>query len=213
MRSWYLEDVVTAAQASPESFFIPSAKKRHECQVGDLVRLHFILRDPGEDEPRAERMWVQVNERIEDGAICRYCGVLDNQPVYIHDLELGDTIEFQANHIARTLLTPDDPSYLTIGEQSAVVSALVLESGRQACWAYREGSERPEDSGWRLYRGDEDEAFMEDAGNIRICNIYWLADRDPTLLQIFRADVGCAFERAEEKGDWETVTDWSPEDS
>ena len=213
MPSWYLEDVVAAAQAAPESFFIPSAKERHGRQRGDLVRLHFILKDPREDEPRAERMWVEIDERIEDGAVCRYRGVLDNAPVHIRDLELGETIEFQADHIARTLLTPDDPGYLTVGEQSALVSALVLEAGRRACWAYREGADRPEDSGWRLFRGDEDDAFVDDAGNIRICNVYWLADRDPTLLQIFSADAGCAFERAEEGGDWETVADWSLEPS
>ena len=211
MASWYLEDVVAAAWANPDAFFIPSEQKRHACQMGDLVRLHFVLKDPGADQPRAERMWVEVSERTEKGGACRYQGVLDNQPAYIGDLDAGATIDFEPKHIARTLLRPDDPDYLPVGEQKAIVSALVLEAGRRACWAYREQPDRPEDSGWRLFHGDESDAYLSDADNIRLCDVYWLVDRDATLFQIFRAEIGCAFERAEEGGDWRAVEDWSPD--
>lgn len=172
MSSWYSNDIVAAAQKNPDSFFIPSEQERNSCRDGDLVQLHFVLNDPLEDQPRAERMWVEVTDRLEAGASLRYRGTLANEPAYIQELEAGHIIEFQPIHIAQTILPPGHPDYLPIGEKKALVSALVLEPDRRACWAYREAPDRPEDSGWRVYRGDESDAFVNDAGDIRICNVY-----------------------------------------
>ena len=212
MSTWYLNDVVAAARRKPDTFFIPCEAERRSCREGDLLQLHFVLSDPSENEPRAERMWVEVSERFEQGASIRYRGILTNEPVYIQSLKPGDLIEFQPTHIAQTTVSASHPDYLPIGEMKALVSAFVLEEGRKACWAYREPADRPEDSGWRLFRGDESDEYVDDAANIRICNVYWLANRDPTLQQIFRAEVGSAFERSGESDDWERVADWTPED-
>ena len=45
------------------SFFIPSLNERQEQKKGDLVRLHFILNNPSESSPRAEKMWVEIAEK------------------------------------------------------------------------------------------------------------------------------------------------------
>jgi len=207
MTDWYLEDVEQAARESPDGFFIPSAEERLARSCGDSVRLHFVLRDGSPDGPRAERMWVMVTERSEGSEGVRYQGMLINSPVYIRGLDAGSEIDFPPVHIAQTSLAPSHPDWLPIGEQGALVSAAALEPGRRACWAYRVAPGRDEDSGWRLFRGDESPEYVADSTTIRICNVYWLVDRDPTLRQIFHADVGAAFERATQDGDWARVED------
>src|SRR5262245_36112647 len=83
MSGWYLEDVVGRARDHPDQFFIPSEQKRRACAVGDLVCLHFVVRNPTAEGPRAERMWVEVAERLGEDASVSYRGVLTNQPANI----------------------------------------------------------------------------------------------------------------------------------
>ncbi|MGH4140029.1 hypothetical protein [Clostridium sp.] len=63
MNEWELEDVETVNKSNPSNFFIPDEKERKSQKKGDLVRLHFILTKPKENEPRAERMWVKITNR------------------------------------------------------------------------------------------------------------------------------------------------------
>lgn len=207
-RSWHLENVEDAARVSPRSFFIPSEKSRSTQSVGSAVRLHFLLADPGPDDPRAERMWVDIS--AVHGSPPRYTGRLDNQPKYIRDLHIGDLVEFGPEHIAQAVITRTDPRWLDIAELGALVSARVFESGECVRWMYRTTADRPQDSGWRLYTGTESDEEANDASRIRICNVGWLVDFDPTLVLPFRAAVGAAFERVAYDAAWVPVHDWAP---
>lgn len=202
MSKWYLEDVVVAAHARPDTFFIPLDDERSGCAVGVLARLHFVLLAPPADGPRAERMWVEVAERRLNGEGVSYAGFLTNQPVFISDLTLGDPIEFLPIHIAQIFIPKSHPDWLDIGEKHAIVSAQILEPSRKARYAYREAPCSEEDSGWRLFSGCETQDFVDNSANLRLCNVGWLANRDLSLLQVFRAPTGSAFERQNECGDW-----------
>lgn len=50
---WTLEDVEEVSRQHPNSFFIPSRQERMTQNPGRMVRLHFILTNPKEGEPRA----------------------------------------------------------------------------------------------------------------------------------------------------------------
>src|SRR5688572_990911 len=126
LRSWWLDDVVAAAEAHPQSFFIPPAEERMSIAAGQLVRLHFVLAEPTASQPRAERMWVEVSERSTSGATVRYGGILTNKPAYIHGLNAGDAIEFGPEHIARTQVGSEHPDFIDAGEKAAFVSAAVF---------------------------------------------------------------------------------------
>jgi len=212
MPAWYLEDVTLKALDNPDSFFIPSLSERTGSRITGLVRLHFVLRDPGPHDPRAERMWVEITARSEGGASVRYEGQLTNQPTRIPDLNLGDRIEFGPENIAQVILPMSHPDALDIGEKIALVSARVLEAGARARWAYREKPDRENDSGWRLFTGEESQDYVDNAANIRACNVYWLVDRDPTLRQLSRAGIGEAFERRADSDDWVRVEGWTTAD-
>lgn len=84
--SWMLEDVTERAAQDPRSFFIPSSEERRSQRSGSLVKLIFVLLNPADDQPGAERMWVEVNERIEAPGEVWYRGTLTNQPQHISNL-------------------------------------------------------------------------------------------------------------------------------
>ena len=210
MPAWELENVEEAARANPRSFFIPSLEERTNQSVGDEVRLHFLLTDPGSDLPRAERMWVLIVER--EGTPPRYVGTLQNQPTAIAELNVEARIVFGPEHIAQTFIRKSDPRWFELAEERAIVSEMVFQQGEAIRWMYREQPDGSEDSGWRVFTGHETREYLDDSKNARFCVIAWLLDFDPTLLPAMRGEVGCAFERDSKDAPWRAVKDWSPQE-
>ncbi|MFN7975179.1 MAG: DUF2185 domain-containing protein [Acidobacteriota bacterium] len=199
-----------AHEAYPDTFHIPAADERSTREVGELVRVHFVLDEEGPDLPRAERMWVEVVERT--GNPPRYVGMLKNQPRSIRDLGVGDRISFGPEHVACVVIRRTDARWFGAAEQYAMVSAMALEPGGSVRFMYREtpSESHADDSGWRLFSGLEDDAYSNDAKNVRLCRVGWLCERDPSLLPAIRAEIGAVFERRSPTDSWTAVTDWSP---
>jgi hypothetical protein len=208
MTDWKLEDVEVANRVNPNGFFIPSLNERKSQKKGDMVRLHFMLSDPKEDEPRAERIWVEI---IETKLFAKkYVGILTNKPAYIKSLSVGDRIEFEVRHIAQTIIKKNDPRWIDSGEKMALVSKMCMENGNIIRFLYREEPDNEQDSGWRMFTGLESDEYNSDSKNISLLNIYYLLDKDPTLLKPLKGDYGSAYERNEKDKPWRKVEDWSP---
>ncbi|WP_339249183.1 DUF2185 domain-containing protein [Paenibacillus sp. FSL P2-0089] len=203
---WTLEDVEETSRLHPESFFIPARQERETQGTGRMVRLHFMLTQPAEGQPRAERMWVEITGR--DPVTGRYTGLLTNTPGVIQSLQLGDPVEFEPRHIAQTILREGDPAWVEAGEKAGMVTRQCLTPGSGVRWMYREAPTREEDSGWRLFTGEEDNAYLSDPKNTAIMNVYDLIDRDPSLLEPFKGAVGTAFERSGPGAAWVEVKNW-----
>ena len=109
---WELEDCVAVASKFPSTFEAPSPDEASLVELGDLLRLHFLLTDPevtsDPESPRAERMWVEVCAR-SDGGVFR--GHLTNMPAFISSLEPGDVVEFTWNHVAQVYVKAGDPRH------------------------------------------------------------------------------------------------------
>ncbi len=206
MRSWVLENVEDVARRNPRSFFIPSLEERCAQAVGDEVRLHFLLTQPAADQPRAERMWVEITDKR--GSPPEFDGILTNQPAFLPDLALGDPVSFRPENIARTIIKRSDPRWFEAAEKKALVSKMAFDPGAAITWMYRETPDREDDSGWRLFAGAETDQYLDDPANVRICNVAWLLDYDPTLDPAIRAEVGSAFERHSSTEQWCAVPDW-----
>lgn len=207
-REWELENVEEAHAQNPDSFFIPGIEERLALKPNTLVRLHFLVLGEAPDRPRAERMWVEINERSADGR--KYVGLLTNQPRYISSLNRGDSIEFAPKHVARVLIERDDPRWSDIYEKKALVSLAALAEGAVVRWLYRETPDRQEDSGWRMFSGNETDEYANDAKNLTFCNVGWLVDRDPSLGRIIQADIGSALERGGPEDEWREVAGFQP---
>jgi uncharacterized protein YegJ (DUF2314 family) len=73
---YLLADGETRNAEAPRSFFIPTRSERAGLQPGDYAKLLFKVFDPQQDDPGAERMWVQILG-VSDGS---YVGALTNIP-------------------------------------------------------------------------------------------------------------------------------------
>jgi uncharacterized protein YegJ (DUF2314 family) len=103
---WRLEDCAVRSKESPDTFEAPSEDEQSLVKVGSLLRLHFMITDPelmaDSQNPRAERMWVEVCDAIREGV---FRGHLTNEPAFIQSLNQGDVIEFKWAHVAQVLVT------------------------------------------------------------------------------------------------------------
>ncbi|MEZ6235546.1 MAG: DUF2185 domain-containing protein [Phycisphaerales bacterium] len=60
---------------------------------------------------------------------------------------------------------------------------------------YREEPDGPGDSGWRLFAGDEDQAYADDPGNLAMYAATTIVDIDPSIGPLLHTPPPCAFER------------------
>ena len=204
----HLEDVEATAKQYPDSFFIPPRDERTSQKKGELVRLHFHLKNPKEGEPVAERMWVSITQEM--GLFKGYKGELENAPVYIDDLNPGDIIAFKACHIAQTIIKKGSPGWIECGEKRAMASELCFKEGECVRFMYREAPDNDDDSGWRMFSGKESDEYANDSKNIRLPNVGYLLAWDPTLLMPLKHGIGAVFERTEKDNNWTAVEDWNP---
>ena len=142
-----LEDVEQTARENPDTFFLPAIEERKSQRVGDSVRLHFIIKNPADGEPRAERMWVTVTQT--HGFLRPYKGKLQNLPAYIEDLKPGAEIRFKPCHIARTIIKKGDPGWIDGANLKAFVSEMCFQSGECVRFLYREA---PDSEGGQIDR-------------------------------------------------------------
>ena len=204
-----LEDVEKAAALNPATFFIPGADERKSQKVGDSVRLHFLLDDVGPNEPGSERIWVTITQA--QGLLKPYKGRLQTNPVFFQELKINDEVSFKPCHVAQTMIRKGDPRWIDSGELQAFVSNMCLEKGNAVRFLYREQPDRGEDSGWRMFSGNEPEGYVDIASNISLLNVGFVLDKDPTLLEPLKGSVGEAFEREGPGRPWVKVAGWTPD--
>lgn len=204
----HLENIEETANKHPKSFFIPPVEERKAQKKGDSVRLHFHLKNPKEDEPRAERMWVTITQEM--GTLRDYKGELVSDPVYIDDLSPGNVISFKACHIAQTIIKKGNPLWIDCADKRAMVSELCFIEDECIRFMYREEPDNKDDSGWRMFSGKESDEYANDPKNIRIPEVGYLLDCDPTLLFPLKHGVGLVFERISKDTEWTVVEDWAP---
>ena len=91
-----LVNVESMARKHPDTFKIADRSMRERHKKGDLVKLIWEEKGRGAG---GERMWVKVTEVARNGSV-RYEGELNNAPVVVSDLELGDKVKFGPQHVA-----------------------------------------------------------------------------------------------------------------
>lgn len=205
-----LEDVEETAKIHPDTFIIPPIDERKFQRVGNSVRLHFKIKNPADGEPQAERMWVTITQTA--GFFRSYKGILENAPVYIEDLKQGDEVTFKSCHIAQTIIKRGDPRWIDCANLKAFVSEMCFEPSECVRFLYREAADQKEDSGWRMFTGHESDEYSNDPKNIRLAEVGYMLDRDPSLLQPLKANIGSAFERKNKEEPWNQITDWSQQE-
>lgn len=153
-------------------------------------------------------MWVEITREM--GFLRPYKGVLESSPAFIEDLEPGEEIVFNPCHIARTIIKKGDPRWIDSANLRAMVSEMCFAEGECVRFLYRQAADRKGDSGWRMFTGHEPPDYSEDPNNMRLPEVGYMLDLDPTLLEPLKADIGAAFERKDQDQPWRQVPDWTP---
>lgn len=71
------------------------------------------------------------------------------------------------------------------------------------CWMYRDEPNQDSDSGWRVFVGDEEEEYLNDASNFSLVSAEELISIDSKMEVLLHAPVGTSFEK--ENGEWRPV--------
>lgn len=199
MPSWHLEDADPIAAENPYTFYKPSREVIARVQPGEVVKLNFCFSSTDPEAPRAERMWVLVDQVLADGS---FRGRLNNEPHYIHDLKLDDPVSFGACHIINTE-HDDNDNLVERYIKRCFVTKRVLDDGRLVGYLYREEPDEEKDSGWRITAADESDEYMSDSRNLAYVSLGAVLSRDDSFRELLDAPSGSAFVRNTTTGRFE----------
>ena len=157
---------------------------------GDEVKLIFRFDSGNPEAPSAERMWVEITKIAGRD----FEGELDNEPVYITDLECGDPLTFSEKHIIQVSIDDPVPAETDKYLPRCFVTQRIMRDGQKIGYLYREEPDREEDSGWRFLCGDESQDYMDDADNICLVSLGAVLSKDDRILSLLDAPVGSEFE-------------------
>ncbi|WP_419182262.1 immunity protein Imm33 domain-containing protein [Paenibacillus radicis (ex Xue et al. 2023)] len=59
-----------------------------------------------------------------------------------------------------------------------------------------------------MFEGTVPEEYNNDPSNTKIIDVYYLCEKDHTLISIFKNDYGSAFEREDRNSPWIEIKDW-----
>lgn len=100
---------------------------------------------------------------------------------------------------------------LTAALKYAIVSRQVSESGEFVGFLYHEEPAFEHDSGWRIFSGNEDDQYAENANNFITAPLSNVLDTHPEIAPLMTQNNG-AWEWDEDKQEYVAVADWLPKD-
>ena len=199
--TWTLEDAEKIANEHPYTFYKPSPEAIALLAPGCNVKLIFAFQSDDPSAPRAERMWVQI-EDVNTGI---FVGRLDNEPRYIADLKLGAKIHFEAKHIINTDVADPIPSIVDKDVARCIVARKILDEGIPVGFLSREEPNDDKDSGWFMLGGDETDEYMDDSDNFACVSLGAILSVDDSILALLDSPIGSAFKRDVDSGQFQPV--------
>lgn len=185
---FHLENAIEKNIEFPRTFLIPNQEEIEKLDIGNLVKLIFVMESPQKNGCRAEKMWTKITNK-QNGV---FTGVLDNEPYYLKSIKVGDIITFKAENIAG----------IYVGEASfneklfAIITQKALIK-RQINWVVRtDDLDNEQDSGWQLFYGDESDEYLKDNRNAKIISLEQVISFEPLLESVF-SNYGYAYEYSE----------------
>ena len=71
----------------------------------------------------------------------------------------------------------------------------ITVDGAKVSYMYREVTDRPQDTGWRFFAGDEDKEYMANKDHHGVYQVNTIANYSPEILPYLHIDAPCSFER------------------
>ncbi|MBV1857084.1 MAG: DUF2185 domain-containing protein [Nannocystaceae bacterium] len=76
-----------------------------------------------------------------------------------------------------------------------IASHQVMTHGKPIGYCYREKPDGPEDSGWRVFSGEESQEYADDPNNFSMYNASTVVDLEPAVSRILGTPFPVTFER------------------
>jgi hypothetical protein len=94
---------------------------------------------------------------------------------------------------------------LGVSRSGAFATDRITVEGRKVGYMVREQPARKEDSGWRFFAGDEDQAYIDDLRHTQIFAVNTIANYDPDIIPYLDTPAPCAFEKIPGTGKYKRV--------
>jgi hypothetical protein len=99
---------------------------------------------------------------------------------------------------------------LAQGHGSCFATDMITVEGDPVRFMYREEPDNEIDSGWRFMSGFESDEYLDNPDNLAVYDVNTIANYDPSIIPLLSSPIGSAFEKVEEGGQFEVVTDFEP---
>lgn len=196
-QQWYLRDADKIQKENPYTFYKPSKEILDQLKPGDFARLIFEFDPQADDGCSAERMWVKIEERNCNG----FQGALDNKPVYIKSLALGDIVAFKEQHIVDTNQKDLADAALAPFAKLCIATKSILE-GDKVGLLQRFDPNNEKDSGWCFSGINDTQHYLDNKENIQVVSIGVVLNRDDSFLNLLKSPAGTAYELNESTGEF-----------
>jgi hypothetical protein len=87
----------------------------------------------------------------------------------------------------------------------ALATDRITVDGMPVGYMYRESPDRPEDSGWRFFAGNEDQAYVDNPANTSVYSVNTIANYDPDIIGHLETPAPCAFEKLQDSHTYQRV--------
>lgn len=184
-QEFYLENVIEKNRQFPRTFLMPDKKDIDKLEIGDLIKLIFVMKKQQTNGCHAEKMWVKITNKQNE----IFTGILDNDPYYLKSVKAGDIITFNIENIAGIYVEKSSFNEKLF----AIITKKALEK-RQINWLVRtDNINNEQDSGWQLFYGDESSQYLDDPNNSTIISLEHILSFEPLLENVF-SSFGNAYE-------------------
>ena len=92
-------------------------------------------------------------------------------------------------------LSAEQIAPIALGLGGCLATDRIVVDGARVGYMYREKPLNPEDSGWRFFAGDEDDAYMAVNEHHGVYDINTIVNYDPDILPFVEYEIGSALER------------------
>jgi hypothetical protein len=95
-------------------------------------------------------------------------------------------------------MTPSSPATSTARATIAggiLAPKRLVSERRKVRYMYREQGDSPDDSGWRVFSGDDDQAYVDNPDNLAFFAPTTITAIDPDVAPLLCTPAPCAFER------------------
>jgi hypothetical protein len=92
-------------------------------------------------------------------------------------------------------LSADQIAPIVLGLGGCLATDRIVVDGARIGYMYREKPMNTQDSGWRFFAGDEDDAYMAVNKHHGVYDVNTIVNYDPDVLPFIDHEIGSAFER------------------